>query len=40
MTTPAGTVSALHHFNGDREAITRRAATTAIVTLIKQLKNL
>lgn len=38
--SPNGIVSATHHFPGNRSRVIDRATTTAIVTLIKELKKL
>ncbi len=37
--TPKGIISATHHFPGNRHRVIDRATTTAIISLIKELKN-
>lgn len=38
--SPRGIISATHHFPGNRSRVIDRATTTAIITLIKELKKL
>jgi PncC family amidohydrolase len=38
--SPRGIVSAVHHFPGNRSRVIDRATTTAIITLIKELKQI
>lgn len=38
--SPNGLVSGAHHFPGNRSRVIDRATTTAIITLIKELKNI
>ena len=38
--SPRGIVSATHHFPGNRSRVIDRATTTAIITLIKELKSI
>lgn len=38
--SPTGIVSATHHFPGNRSRVIDRATTTAIITLIKELKSI
>ena len=38
--SPRGIVSAVHHFPGNRSRVIDRATTTAIITLIKELKSI
>ncbi len=40
VSTPSGTTSTRHHFPGNRSQVIERATTTALVCLLKQLKQL